>query len=77
MGLSIAEFRKGFRKHFPKLDAGQFIDLLMMDVPLVHLDIIKLDEWMEKQFGPYEGDMKSYLTDKFGPDTAAFVERAI
>jgi len=76
----LNQFQKQFKKFFPQLNPSEYQDILVWQATRrVSIDIIKLDDWLQKEF-PYENlglSMREALTEKFGKDTSDFVAKWI
>jgi hypothetical protein len=74
----IAEFHKGMREHFNIQNPGEYIDkILSMTTHRVHLDTIKLDDWLHEQHGQYELErnmsMANFLVKEYSQAAHDFV----
>lgn len=77
--MMLTVFRREWHKRFPKLNPSQYMDILIwVATRKVSIDVIKLDDWLHKQYGNYEENrglsMKELLAVEFGEQTAKFVE---
>lgn len=83
MGMPLMKFRKGFRKFFPDLDAGKFIDRNLIGAspaPIVSIDVMQFDDWLHEKFGEYEKkklSMARVIEKHFGKDAMLFIKEAI
>jgi hypothetical protein len=82
MGMTIHEFRKGFKKFFPELDAGKYIDKsLLSEPPHVFIDLMAFDDWLHRKFGDYEQKRRCSMSDilekEFSKEAMLFVKEAI
>lgn len=77
----LERFRKQFRKFFPKLNPSEYQDVVIWQATRkVSIDVIKLDDWLHKEFGQYEDQgysMRSILTIRLGKECADFVAKRI
>ena len=57
-------FRKNFKKHFPDLDAGDYIDTLMLQAKMeCHIDLMALDDHLHAKYGGYEENWDISMRD--------------
>jgi hypothetical protein len=74
--MTTQEFHQGFRHHFPDLGfPGRFIDTVMLQATKEpHLDVMALDDELNVPDGISTAD---FITQKYGPDAAAWARKAI
>lgn len=80
--MNVADFNVNFRRHFPQ--APYCLDVqstVAFGKPwTARIDIVKLDDWLHRQMGPYEKkglSMREAIIKKFGKRAAAFVMHAL
>lgn len=79
--MDLAEFRKKFKEHFPKLNPNEYLDTLMWAATRkVSVDIVKLDDYFHEEFGDYEKQgysMSDLVVKQFGKEVQTFLRRAM
>jgi hypothetical protein len=69
--------REDFRRRFAGLTFGDFYDgYVTLFTGMVHIDIVKLDEYFHRKFGDYEDrglSLDDFVREKYGEEALALL----
>ena len=73
--MSITRLRRGLHKHFGP-GAAAFVNPLLWMIGCVAVDILRLDDWLQKRNPDYREDesMRLCIRRKYGEKAERFVE---
>ena len=73
--MTVAEFNLQLHQHFPGAPyCLDHLSTLATGPGKAHIDIFKLDDWIIRRHGAYEGSMHDRVKELFGDRAVAWLE---